>query len=167
LALLNPDLLTEPGSPLRLAGFMARLGYGGVVLGSLRARRLLSRLDLMPGPAGSLLERTGDLYLRPILAEPQSRERAVAFLSALSIEEAAEIYAEFLGASSLPVLVCLGPMETGATDGASEWMTEDGEFRDRVVSHVLRMRAEPLRLVEREPDEIVGVLLPFLSALPS
>ncbi len=163
LALLEPDLLTRPGSPVRLAGALARSGYGGVVLGWLRAKRLVSRLQLSSHPAATLLDRTGDLYLRPILSEPQSRVRAVAFLSALSPQAGADVYCEFLAEPPPPVLVCLGPA------GPEETYEDSESAADRLDipgSHALRMSQSPRRLLERDPGEIVRVLEPFLSALP-
>lgn len=185
LALLDPDFVIRPGSPGRLAGALARSGFGGIVLGSLRARRFVSRLELAPRPRGSVLERTGDLYLRPILAEPQSRGRAVAFLSGLSPAEAAEIYRDVVRGPTPPVLLCLSPWEEGGEIGAgegapmaaypadraeasaSESAAEEALERQPIPgSCVLTLRERPLTLIERNPEEVVRILMPFLSALP-
>jgi pimeloyl-ACP methyl ester carboxylesterase len=163
LALLDPDLLRQPGSPLRLAGAAARSGYGDLILGSLRAKRLFSRLDLGSRRSGGRLSRTGDLYLRPILAEPQSRARALAFLSALSPGAGADVYRDFLAAPPPPVLVCLGP---AGPEETYEDADSDVERLDIPGSHVLRMSDSPGRLLERDPEEILRVVQPFLSALP-
>jgi pimeloyl-ACP methyl ester carboxylesterase len=185
LALLDPDFVIRPGSPGRLAGALARSGFGGIVLGSLRARRFVSRLELAPRPRGSVLERTGDLYLRPILAEPQSRGRAVAFLSGLSPAQAAEVYRDIVRGPRPPVLLCLSPWEEGgeigagegtlvettppadrAEAGASESAAEEVLERQPIPgSCVLTLRERPLTLLERNPEEVVRILMPFLSAL--
>jgi pimeloyl-ACP methyl ester carboxylesterase len=164
LALLEPDLLARPGSPMRLAGALARSGYGGVVLGSLRAQRLVSRLELTSSQTASRLSRTRDLYLRPILSEPQSRARAVAFLSALSPRAGADVRREFLAQPPPPVLVCLGP---AGPEGTYEDSDSETDRLDIPGSHTLRMSQSPRRLLERDPDEILRVLLPFVGALPA
>jgi pimeloyl-ACP methyl ester carboxylesterase len=160
VALLDPDLVGR-GSPFRLAGAIARSGYGEWVLRSLRAKRFLSRLDLGPRRSRTRLARTGDLYLRPILAEPQARARALAHLSALSPEAGAHVRREFLSTAPPPVLICLGPGAPEETDGDDRAEDE----LDIPGSHVLRMSDEPRRLLESDPGEILRVVQPFLSAV--
>ncbi|MFN2431756.1 MAG: alpha/beta fold hydrolase [Gemmatimonadota bacterium] len=143
----------------RLAGALARGGHGDLVLEILRGGRALARLDLAPGREGRgpLLDR--ELWLRPLLASPESRARAAALLAATGEPDTAGLEERFAREGDVPTLVCSRGRAAGE---APRSLRPLARLRR---AHEVPLRDSAARLLERDPSAFLDLVLPFLAAV--
>jgi pimeloyl-ACP methyl ester carboxylesterase len=175
IVLVDPLAGALPFFGLGLAGALARWGYGQAVLEVWRAKRGLARATILEEGRGSMPRLDSDLFLRPLLADPESRARALAFLAAVRSTEVASIHEEFLRQAPPPVLVCRsgdGGSHRGASfeargEGRSAGSNHGSTDRDIPIpgSHELTLPGRLDWIIAASPEPFLQILIPFLKAV--
>lgn len=140
-------------SRLEAAALLARCGYGDPILWLWRTARALGEAGLGGGRDSWPPALSRDLYLRPILAGPDSRARLLAFLASIRVSEMREIYRDFSARQPLLVLVCRRKMRGNGL----------APVPPRSLTLALPDRAD--RILESAPAGFLRILLPYLEAV--